>query len=80
MTSIMRIIKSTLQRAFSLFIDDGANAAVIIAWTTGVLAFGSHGAAGHSHEGLLLALGLDLIFAVSVIRQVHTTIQSQSKC
>lgn len=78
MTTITRSIRSILQTILGLFVDDGVYAAVTIAWITAVVAFRSHGRSSHRQEGLILALGLDLIFALSVVLQVRRTMRSQS--
>jgi hypothetical protein len=76
--ALMRIIGSALRVVLELFVDDGVYAAVTIAWITAVVAFGSRGPDSRAREGLLLALGLDLIFALSVILRVRSTIRSRS--
>ena len=71
MSTVARAIGSTLRAVLKFFADDGVYAAVTIAWITVVIAFGSRGDGGHAHEGILLALGLDLIFAMSVVWRVR---------
>ena len=88
----MQTIRSVFQAVLNLFADDGVYAAVTIAWIAVILIFGprgvgsrmsiimklrSHSVDGRTLEGLLLALGLDLIFTVSVILRVRNTIRSQ---
>jgi hypothetical protein len=75
---MMRILGSALRAVLKLFVDDGVYAAVTIAWITAVIVFRSHGAGSHVREELLLALGLDLIFALSVMLRVRSTIRSRS--
>jgi hypothetical protein len=70
MNTVIRIARSALGGVLRLFVDDGLYAAVMIAWITGVIAFGAHQVGSHV-GGLVLALGLDLIFAVSVILRVR---------
>lgn len=66
MTAVGRTIRSALRAVLKLFVDDGVYAAVTIAWVTAVITFGSRNGSGHARDGLILALGLDLIFIVSV--------------
>jgi hypothetical protein len=93
-TSVIRTLASSLRAVLRLFVDDGVYAAVTIAWiavivTVGprgvssrmvlvVLTFGSHHINGQAVEGLLLALGLDLIFTVSVILRVRGTVRTMT--
>jgi len=78
MTTMMQTLGSALRAVLKLFVDDGVYAAVTVAWITAMIAFGSHGTGNHAREGLLLAFGLDLIFTVSVILRVLSTIRSRS--
>jgi hypothetical protein len=72
MTSVVRTIGSALRALLTFFVDDGLYAAVTIAWITAVIAFGSHVAGNRGREGLILAVGLDLIFIASVILRVRS--------
>jgi hypothetical protein len=76
MTSVMQIVGPTVRVVIGLFIDDGVYAAVTVAWITAVVAFGSYGTISRTREGLLLALGLDLIFALSVTLRVYSAVRS----
>lgn len=78
-TTITRGIRSALQAVLALFVDDGVYTAVTIAWITIVVTLGSHSTSNHRREELLLPLGLDLIFTLSVILRVRNTVRSQSR-
>lgn len=93
MTSVIRPITSVVLAVFKLFVDDGVYAAVTIAWITAIIVLGPHSATsstglvltGGSHSGkgflpggLLLAVGLDAIFAVSVILRLQSTLRSRT--
>jgi hypothetical protein len=79
MTNMMQVVGSALQGILKLFVDDGVYAAVTIAWITVIVGFGSRSTGSHKLEGLLLALGLDLIFASSVILRMRTTVRNPPK-
>ena len=93
MTRVLRPLVSALRAVLKLFVDDGVYAAVTIAWITAIVVLRPHGAttqtilvvtAGSDTAdrftlgGPLLAFGLDLIFATSVILRLRSTARSRS--
>jgi hypothetical protein len=71
MIAVIRTIGSALRGVLKLFIDDGVYAAATLAWIAGVLALTPHNTGQHAREGLILAIGLDLIFGLSVALRVR---------
>jgi hypothetical protein len=91
MTRVIRYAVTVLYAVLELFIDDGLYTAIAITWITAIVMFGPrHGltnqtilvvTAGSRQTdrfvlgGFFLAFGLDLIFAVSVILRVRSTVR-----
>jgi hypothetical protein len=72
MTLLIRRIQTLIYAVFRFFVDDGLYAAVTTIWI-GLVVLAGHMLATRKPTGLLLAVGLDVIFVASVILRATTT-------
>jgi hypothetical protein len=72
MTGLSRGIRTLTRAMFEFFVDDGIYPAVMILWIM-LAVIAKHVGVAQRWTGILLSLGLDAIFVLSIILHAHRT-------